>query len=120
MSLITRGFGARSALITTGFGPPPAVETAKVVSIRRGDGHRSRERKEELQKHIQLVDVYTVTAKLLAVNNNLPLEPILERVRGAVDRRDQFNIKTKGKVRIVKTTPINNIFINVSQVFKKK
>tara|TARA_R110000824_G_scaffold401631_1_gene613324 strand:+ start:2515 stop:2877 length:363 start_codon:yes stop_codon:yes gene_type:complete len=120
MSLITRGFGASASLVTSGFGPPPTTTTAELKPVRQQlHGRRSPERKEELRKHIQAIEVYTITAKLLLVNNKAPARPILERVRGAVDQRDEFNIKTKGKVRIIKTTPISNIFISISQVFKK-
>ena len=117
MSLITRGFGTSSSIITAGFGPPAATSST-VIPLPRG--RRSPAQKDELRKRIQSVDVYTISAKLMSINNKSLSQPIVERIRGAVDHSDKFYIKTKGKVRIIKTTPISNIFINVSNVFRKK
>ena len=118
MSLITRGFGASSSIITAGLGPSQLTSSTVIPPLPRG--RRSPAQKDELRKRIQAVDVYTISAKLMSVNNKSLLHPIAERIRGAVDHSDKFHIKTKGKVRIIKTTPASNIFINVSKVFRKK
>ena len=89
--LITRGFGASASLLTSGFGPPPPTTTT-VLPLPRG--RRSPEQKDVLKKHIESIDVYTITAKLMAVNNRNLKRPIHERVRGAVDLSNEFHIKT--------------------------
>mgnify|MGYP003664808930 CR=1 FL=1 len=118
MSLITRGFGASSSIITAGLGSSQLISSTVIPPLPRG--RRSPAQKDELRKRIQEVDVYTISAKLMSINNKSLSQPIVERTRGAVDHSDEFHIKAKGKVRIIKTTPISNIFINVSNVFRKK
>jgi len=116
MSLITRGMGSYSKLITAGFGPAPESEEVTTTDATRikKTGRRSPAHK------IDPVDIYTVSARLLSVNRKNMNLLISGKERSFIDRRDKFSVKVKGKITITKTSPTKNIFINVLNVFRKK
>jgi hypothetical protein len=113
MSLITRGMGSRSTLVTSGFGPPPPVVTTQGSKPKK-TGRRSPAHK------IDPIDINTVSARLLSVNRKNMNLIISGKERSFIDRRDKFSVNVKGKITITKTSPTRNIFINVLNVFKKK
>tara|TARA_R110001583_G_scaffold48919_10_gene153124 strand:+ start:905 stop:1246 length:342 start_codon:yes stop_codon:yes gene_type:complete len=113
MSLITRGMGSRSTLITSGFGPELATAEQEHHNPKK-TGRRSPAHK------IDPIDIYTVSARLLSVNRKNMNLIISGKERSFIDRRDKFSVNVKGKITITKTSPTRNIFINVLNVFKKK
>ena len=121
-ALLTRGLGPVSTLVTAGFGPPPPVTATVETVIQPKGGRRNKSIYEigiEADPRVS-IDWYTVTAELMSVNGIRDSYFLRNTVKGGVDSSSEFKINQMGKVRIVKTTPINNIFINVSHVFKKK
>ena len=118
-SLLTRGMGPSSSLVTSGFGP---TETTSETVLQQKGGRRRKTAYEigiELDPRVS-IDWYTVTAELMSVNGINDYYFLRNTVKGGVDSSAAFKINQRDKVRIVKTTPVNNIFINVSHVFKKK
>ena len=117
MSLITRGLGSSSRMIMQGFGTSATTTTD---SRDRKLGRRPPEYKRVFETQQSKVDIYTITAQLLAVNGIETLRSSQKKIRGIIDRNHDLLIKPKGLVRIVKTSPVNNIFINVLKAFRKK
>jgi len=116
MSLITRGLGSSPRIIMQGFGTSTAVITARD----KKRGRRPPEYKRVFEHPQSNMDIYTITAELLAVNGIESLLSSQKKIREIIDRNQDLLIKPKGPVRIVKTSPASNIFINVLKVFRKK
>ena len=117
MSIIMRGMGETHLLVTHGFGTYTAVDTTRP---RRRRGRRPSHDLGKLKDPRLSIDLYTVTAQLISINGNDSPYFLKNTVRGMVDNASEFLIKPKGKIRIVKTRPVNNIFINVLKAFRKK
>jgi hypothetical protein len=119
-SLLTRGMGPSSAMVTSGFGPPPPTTSETVLHPKGGSRRKTAyETGIELDPRVS-IDWYTVTAELLSVNGTKDHYFLRNTVKGGVDSSADFKINLMDRIRIIKTTPVNNIFINVSHVLKKK
>jgi hypothetical protein len=100
-----------------GLGTSTTTTTARDKKRR---GRRPPEYKKVFEHPQSNMDIYTITAELLAVNGIESLLSSQKKIREIIDRNQDLLIKPKGPVRIVKTSPANNIFINVLKVFRKK
>tara|TARA_B100000700_G_C15059690_1_gene864938 strand:- start:6037 stop:6405 length:369 start_codon:yes stop_codon:yes gene_type:complete len=120
-ALLTRGLGPSPSLVTSGFGPPPPTTTVETVVQPKGGRRRKTAYETGIESDPRIaIDWYTVTAELMSVNGISDYYFLRNTVKGGVDSSADFKLHQAGKIRIIKTTPISNIFINVSQIYKKK
>ena len=125
--IVTRGFGAHSSPVTSGFGPPPPVAVDLDRFFFKRGGTRSKEYNripEDLTKELRS-DIYTVTAALVSINGKQPRYEIKGVAKGSVDWDSTFKVSSEplklfGKIRVGKTNPRNGIIINVDKVIKKR
>mgnify|MGYP003664775660 CR=1 FL=1 len=105
--LITRGLGTNSAIVTRGFGTVTIV-AAVVQSV----GKSRRKISEEI------VDVYTVTVMLVAINGNEEIYPSSSKSRGSIDRKKEIivSVNNFGVSNVYK--PDYKIVINMLKAVK--
>ena len=112
--LLTRGLGPSPALVTSGLGPPPPPSD-DVIDLVRG-----RRPKDRPRSFIESAEIFKIAAKLVSVNGKLPSEPIIGKQKGLIDYSIEYDLKALGKIKIIKTRRKNNIFINVTEAYRKK
>jgi hypothetical protein len=119
MSLITRGLGEESRLVTIGFGAS-SLPVSKTPVIEVKGKSRPKHPKDTYDNQYPLIDIYTVRAMLLEVNSKPVLSSVSKTVKGTIDREAEFTVKLSEKVKVTKTTPRKNIFIKVLEIFKRQ
>lgn len=110
---MTRGLGPSPALVTAGLGPTPPVEDAF-------DLVRGRRPKDRPRSFIESAEIFKIAARLVSVNGKSPPYRIAGNQKGLIDYSIEHSVKPTGKVRIIKTRQTNNIFINVTEAYRKK
>ena len=117
MSLLTRGLGPNSKLLTGGFGPPPPAEELD-DTIPYHPGRRSG-LYDKLAENIY-VKKYSTLVELVSVNGKRVDNPKKIRTEIDHDERDSYRVVlNEENVSIKKTNPKEGILINVLQVFKR-
>jgi len=112
VSLVTRGLGTSSRIITIGFGGISVDDKIQRLG-------RSSYRYDHLLRESK-IDSFTITAMLISVNDKRLKLQSQKTVRGIVDKNDNFSMKQSGKIRITKTKPKEGIFIKVIKFFKRE
>ena len=114
--LLTRGLGPAPAIVTAGLGAAVEVDDVAVDL----DLVRGRRPKDRPRSFIESAEIFKIAARLVSVNGKAPVHSIAGSQKGLIDYSIEHDVKSTGKMRIVKTRRTNNIIINVTEAYRKK
>ena len=122
MSLITRGLGENAKMVTTGFGPPPVVETIvqPEVILEPPRGRRRDKPLYEQPAKSLWVESYNITAKIHSINGEKIRNSQNRKFLVENDTRESFSVRPVQKARVKKTIAKENIFIKVLKLYKRR